>query len=119
LLLGGLIWFLWHIPLVLILPQQVQYTAVEIVLNLIILGLGSVCTFIYLAYVYIKSESVFVAAIAHVTLNNSARSFSYYVEIKNQLLANFGLAITMVIVVLLLYFTKQTIVFKEYFSKDK
>jgi len=115
--IGGLIWFAWHIPLVLVFPQTYSLTLLETIITVITLAVGSICTFAFLAYVYIKTENILVAAVTHITLNNSAASFSYFVTIQNQLLANIGLTITMLIVVGILIYSKQTKVFAEYFNK--
>ncbi|NOH02831.1 MAG: CPBP family intramembrane metalloprotease [Chloroflexi bacterium] len=116
LLVGGLIWYAWHWPLALVIPQTAQYQLWQNILNFIVLGVGSVCTFVYLAYVYVKSKSIWVTSLAHIVLNNSAASFSYFVLIENQFLANLGLALTMAIVVIILYLKKAPEVFREYFS---
>jgi membrane protease YdiL (CAAX protease family) len=78
LIIGGLIWYAWHWPLMLVIPQATEYALWQTSLNWIVLAMGSVCTFIYLTYVYVKSESVFVTAIAHITLNNASMSLSYF-----------------------------------------
>ena len=115
-LIGGLIWFAWHLPLALIIPQSVEYTVWQTVLNFFILSIGSICTFTYLAYVYVKSRSVWVTSLAHIVMNNSASAFSYFAVIQNQLLANLGLTLTMLIVVAILYYKKELKAFKEYFE---
>jgi membrane protease YdiL (CAAX protease family) len=114
-IVGGLIWYAWHLPLMLVIPQTVEYSLWQMILNSIILAIGSVCTFTYLAYVYVKSESVWVTSVAHITMNNVAASFSYYVIVQNQVLANIGLTLTMIIVVATLYYRKELNVFREYF----
>lgn len=76
-------------------------------LNHLILAIGSVCTFTYLAYVYVKSRSIFVTALAHIVLNNAAASFSYFVTVQNQMLTNLGLTLTMIVVIVILYFRKE------------
>ena len=116
--IGGLIWFVWHLPLSLIMPQSSPVTPWETVLNLLVLGIGSLCTFAFLAYVYVKSRNVFVASFAHIVLNNSSASLSYLVTITDQLKANLGLSLTMVIVVLVVYLSQEWRVFKEYFSEN-
>lgn len=113
---GGLIWFLWHIPLTLVFTAGPDFTITQNIINTAVLAISSVATFVFLAYVYIKTQNIFVASVAHITLNNSARSFSYFIILKDQLTANVGLAITMVLVVLVLYYMKELRVFKEYFS---
>jgi membrane protease YdiL (CAAX protease family) len=117
-IIGGLIWYAWHLPLALFIPQTAQYPLWQNLLNFLILAIGSVCTFTYLAYIYVKSRSVWVASLAHITMNNSAASFSYFVIIQNQILANIGLALTMIIVVAVLYFRKELGVFPRYFQEN-
>jgi len=110
---GGLLWYAWHLPLGLIAPAAAQTPVSEQLLNHLILAVGSICTFTYLAYVYVKTRSIFVTALAHIVLNNSAASFSYFVTVQNQLLANLGLTLTMVSVVVILYVRKELVVFQE------
>lgn len=110
---GGLLWYAWHLPLGLIAPAATQTPVGEQLLNHFILAVGSVYTFTYLAYVYVKSKSILVTALAHIVLNNSAASFSYFVTVQNQLLANLGLTLTMVSVVAILYFRKELAVFQS------
>lgn len=116
LVVGGLIWYVWHWPLVLIVPQTGTFPLWQTALNWVVLGVGSVCTFIYLAYVYVKSENILVASLAHIAMNNANQSFSYLAVIQNQLLANLGLVLAMVIVVAVLYATKELDVFGKYFA---
>jgi membrane protease YdiL (CAAX protease family) len=108
---GGLLWFAWHVPIPFMMPQTVETLGWESILNYLILAVGSVCTFAYLAYVYVKSGSVFVTSIAHIAMNNAAASLSYFVIVQDQLLANLGLTLTMVIVVAIM-FAKKLFVFK-------
>ena len=116
LLVGGLVWYAWHIPLVLVIPQSSGYPIWQTVLNYLILGIGSICTFVYLSYVYVKSRSVWVTSVAHITMNNSTSSFSYFAVLQDQFLANIGLSLTMLIVVLFLYYKNKLKTFKEYFE---
>jgi len=115
-LVGGLIWFAWHLPLALIIPQSVEYPIGQTVLNYFTLGIGSICTFVYLSYVYVKSRSVWVTSFAHIAMNNAASSFSYFTVLQNQFLANLGLTLTLLIVVAILYYTKELQAFDEYFK---
>lgn len=117
--IGGLIWFAWHLPLMLIIPQTVEYPAWLTAVNFVVTAIGSVCTFIYLAYVYVKSRSVFVTAIAHIAMNNASMSLSYFVILQNQVLANVGTVLAMVIVVAFLYYKNQFAVFREYFEQEQ
>lgn len=114
--IGGLIWYAWHLPLTLVIPQTVEYPLWQTLLNFIILAIGSVCTFTYLAYIYVKSKSVWVTSIAHIAMNNSASSFSYFAIVQNQVLANIDLTLTMIIVVAVLYYTKELNIFTKYFT---
>ncbi len=116
--IGGLIWYAWHLPLALVVPQTVDYPLWQTLLNLVVMAIGSVCTFTYLAYVYVKSESVFVTSIAHIVMNNSAASFSYFAVIQNQVLANLGLTLTMIVVIAILYYKKELDTFAKYFAPD-
>jgi membrane protease YdiL (CAAX protease family) len=111
-IVGGLLWFAWHIPISFMIPQTIEMPVWASILNYLILAVGSVCTFAYLAYVYAKSGSVFVTSIAHIAINNAAASLSYFVIVQDQLLANLGLTMTMVIVVAIM-FTKKLFVFDE------
>lgn len=113
-LIGGFIWYAWHWPIALLFPQSTEFTPAESVLNLIILGIGSICTFVYLAYVYVRSRSVWVASFAHIVMNNSAAVFSYFAVIQNQLLANAALAVAMVVVVVILLRRNALGTFHEY-----
>ncbi|OGO38863.1 MAG: hypothetical protein A2W35_08060 [Chloroflexi bacterium RBG_16_57_11] len=118
LLIGGLIWYAWHLPLTLLVPQTGQNPLWQILRNASFLAIGSVCTFTYLAYVYVKSKSVWVVSVAHIALNNSAMSFSYFTILQNQVLANLGLTLTMMIVVSILYGTKELSIFIEHFATN-
>lgn len=118
-IVGGLIWYAWHIPLVLVIAETQTFTIAQTILNLAVLAIGSICTHTFLAYVYVKSENILVASVAHITLDNVARSFAYFVIVQNQITANVGLAITMLIVVAVLYFSKKWKVFKDYFDRKE
>jgi membrane protease YdiL (CAAX protease family) len=112
-IIGGLIWFAWHVPISFMIPQSAGMTLWTSILNYLILAAGSLCSFAYLAYVYTKSGSVFVTAIAHIAMNNAAVSLSYFVTVQNQTLANLGLTLTMLIVVSVMS-AKKMFVFGEF-----
>jgi len=118
LLAGGSIWFVWHLPLAFVIPQTTDTSLGKSILNFIILAIGSICTFVYLAYVYVKSRSVWVTSLAHIAMNNSAASFSYFAVLQNQFLANMGLSLAMLIVILILYYKDELKTFKEYFEME-
>jgi membrane protease YdiL (CAAX protease family) len=118
LIIGGLIWFAWHLPLMLVIPSSSSFSITESMLNLIILAVGSICTFTYLAYVYVKSGSIFVTSVGHIAMNNAAAALSYYVIVRDQLLANIGTTLTMILVVGFLYVTHRLKVFEQEGNKD-
>ena len=113
---GGLLWYAWHWPLLLVIPQTVQYPLWQTALNWVILALGSVCTFIYLAYIYVKTENILVTSLAHIAMNNASQSLSYLVVIQNQFLANLGQVLAMVIVVVILYYSKELDIFDKHLT---
>jgi membrane protease YdiL (CAAX protease family) len=112
-IVGGLIWFAWHIPTRFMVPQTVEMPVWASILNVFILAVGSLCSFAYLAYVYVKSGSVFVTSFAHIAMNNAAIALSYFVIIKDQTLANLGMTLTMVIVVTIMV-SKKLFASKEF-----
>jgi membrane protease YdiL (CAAX protease family) len=111
-IIGGLIWFAWHLPISLMIPQATSTPTWSSILNYFILAVGSVCTHAYLAMVYVKSGSVFVTSIAHIAINNAAASLSYFVVVQDQVLANLGLTLTMLVVVIIMA-AKKSFVFGE------
>ncbi len=113
---GGLIWYAWHWPLLLVTPQTAVYSLWQTALSWVVLAIGSVCTFIFLAYVYVKSESIWVASLAHIVMNNANQSFSYFV-VPNQPLANLGLVLAMVVAVAVLYHTKELNTFEQHLAR--
>ena len=117
--IGGLIWFAWHVPLTLVMPSTVDFTAWQHICNGIVLAIGSIFTFVFFAYVYARSGSIWVASFVHAVFNNGSRSFSYFATVENQILANLGLAITMLAVVAFLYSRKEFEVFEEFFTKEE
>jgi hypothetical protein len=117
--LQQLVWYAWHLPLALVVPQTNVNSIAYMLLNSSMLALGSICTFIFLAYVYVKSRSIFVVSLTHIVLNNSAASFSYFVVIEEQMLANLGLMLTMLLVVTVLYVRKEFTIFEKYFSTSE
>jgi uncharacterized protein len=118
LVVGGLIWYAWHWPILLIVPQASSSDPLWLnVINFIVLGIGSMATFTYLAYVYVKSRSVFVTSIAHIAMNNAAGSLAFLCVVQSQFLANLGTVLAMVIVVAILYYRREFNVFAEYFAE--
>jgi len=111
-IVGGLLWFAWHIPISFMMPKTVEIPVWTTIINYLILAVGSICTFAYLAYVYVKSGSIFVTSIAHIAMNNAATSLSYFVIVQNQFYANLGLTLAMLIVVAIMV-SKRMLVFDE------
>ena len=116
---GGLIWFAWHVPLIFIMPGSIDFALWQHIANGIVLAIGSICTFVFFAYVYAKSGTIWVASFVHAVFNNGSRSFAYFAKVENQLLANLGLTITMLAVVAFLYSQKEFNVFKEFFAREE
>lgn len=114
---GGLIWFAWHVPLTLVIPSTTHFAAWEQAVNAAILALGSIFTFIFFAYVYARTGSIWVASFVHAVFNNGSRSFSYFATVENQILANLGLALAMIGVVWFLYIKKEFRVFDAFFNE--
>ena len=52
-----------------------------------------------------------------IVMNNSTTSFAYFAIVQNQVLANLGLTLTMMIVVAILYHRKEFTVLTEYFTR--
>jgi len=118
-IVGGLIWFAWHVPLMLVLPGTGDFTLWQHAFNIVMLAIGSVCSFVFFAYVYAKSGTIWVASFAHAVMNNASRSFSYFVKIENQLSANLALAITMAMVVGILYSAKELEIFHSFLTDER
>jgi len=116
---GGLIWYAWHWPLALVFPPAPESPLWQTALSLIAGAVGSICTMIYLAYAYVKSDSIWVAALAHIAMNNAARSFAYFVVVREQWLADLGLALTMILVAFALYVTKGLDLFERHLERQE
>jgi uncharacterized protein len=111
---GALIWYAWHLPLGLLAPQHLQPE--QVLPNLAIMAVGSVGTFAYLAYVYVRSRSVWVTALAHIVLNNASASFGYLFILEDQFLANLGTVLVMALVAAGLVATGRTTASRDYFD---
>jgi hypothetical protein len=110
---GGLIWYAWHLPLAVMMPPAQSPAAWQSFLNWVVLAVGSIFTFIYLAYVYVRSGSVFVVSIAHITMNNASMALAYFAVVRDQLLGNLGTVLVMVLVVVILHARRELRVFRE------
>lgn len=110
--IGGLIWYAWHLPLTLVIPQQAPLSPNKQAILIIVMAIGSILTFIYLAYVYVKTQSIFVTALAHIVMNNASASLSYLFVVHDYFLANLSTVLVMGVVVALLYATGRLQIFK-------
>lgn len=117
LLIGGLLWYAWHLPLALVVPAAAPVPLWQTILNHVAALVGSICTHTYLCYVYAKSRSIFVPSIAHIAMNNASRSFAYFVVVTNQFNANLAQYIAMIVVVALLYYRKELHIIPEFLSQ--
>jgi membrane protease YdiL (CAAX protease family) len=114
--IGGLIWFAWHVPLMFILPDTSGFALWQHLLNGAVLAVGTIGTFVFFAWAYAKAGTIWLPSLVHAVFNNGARSFSYFVTVKSQLLANVGLTLTMLGVVAWLYFHVELRVFDSFLS---
>lgn len=116
---GGLIWFAWHLPLLFIMPGPPGFTAWQHACNAVLLAAGSICTFAFFAYVYAKSGTIWVPSLVHAVFNNGSRSFSYFAKVEDPLLANLGLAVTMLAVVAFLHYRKEFKVVRDFLGEQQ
>ena len=116
LIVGGLLWYAWHLPLTLVFPATEAVPLWQTIVSHAAAMVGSICTHTYLCYVYARSKSIFVPSIAHITMNNASRSFAYFVVITNQFTANIAQYLVMVIVVAFLYYRKELEIIPEFLS---
>ncbi len=107
LLLGGVIWYLWHLPLLLVVPPAAPVPLWQAVVEQLGAVIGAICTHVYLCYVYSRSGSILVPSVAHISLNNAARSLSYFAVLRSQFAANLAQDLVFVIVVLSLYLSRE------------
>jgi hypothetical protein len=107
LLIGGVLWYVWHLPLLLVVPTGASLPVWQTVVNTIAGIIGSICTHTYLCYVYVKNRSIFVPSLAHITLDNAARSFSYFIVLQNQFTANLAQNLIMVAILVFLFYNKE------------
>ena len=116
---GGLIWLAWHAPLMLVLPDTSGFTAGQHALNAAVLAVGAIASFVFFAWVYAKSGTIWVPALAHAVFNNGSRSFAYFAVVENQILANVGLMLAMLAVVAVLHIRGEWAVFDAFFSQGQ
>ena len=107
LIVSGFLWYLWHQPLLLVFPAPAPVPLWQTIATHAAAIIGSICTHTYLCYVYAKSRSIFVPSIAHIALNNAARSCAYFVVIQNQFTANLVQYLVFVLLAAFLYYKKE------------
>lgn len=107
LLLGGFIWYLWHQPLVLILPPGPAVPLWQTVITHAAGILGTSAAHIYFCYVYAKSRTIFVPSVAHIAWNNAAGAFAYFFVVQDPLVASLVQSLIMVPVVVFLYTSRE------------
>jgi membrane protease YdiL (CAAX protease family) len=117
LVIGGLLWYAWHLPLALIFPVAAPVPLWQATLSHITAMIGSIGTHTYLCYVYAKSGSIFVPSIAHIAMNNASRSLAYFVVITDQFTTNIAQYLVMVIVIAVLCYRKELKIIPEFLSQ--
>jgi len=110
---GGVIWYAWHLPLALVVtvPQQLQQSRSEQLALIVPMVLGALAAHTYFAYAYVKTRNILVASLAHIVLNNASASFGYVFVIQNAFLANLGTVLVMTLIVAALCATGRLEVF--------
>ncbi len=109
---GGLIWFGWHLPLALLGPSKPF--GLLAALDAALLAVGAVATFVLFAWLFAWGGSIWVPSLFHAVLNNGSRALSYWMKVENQLGANALLSAVMVLAVVLLWRTGQLRVFARW-----
>jgi membrane protease YdiL (CAAX protease family) len=95
--LGGTVWYVWHLPLMLLFPMpKLSWTFLAASSASLV---GTIAMHVFLCRAYTQSGSIFVPSLTHATFNNAARSFAYYAILTNQLVGNVVVALSMVAVV--------------------
>jgi len=79
-LIGAAIWALWHAVMI---AEGLNYPSIHPVLGVLLMIVFCIPLGIIIQYLYKKSNSVFVAALAHAALNKSAMSMSFVLTEEN------------------------------------
>lgn len=114
LIVGGILWYLWHQPLALIVPASAPVPLWQTIATHAAGIIGSICMHTYFCYVYAKSRSIFVPSIAHIAMNNAARSFAYFIVVQDQFTANLVQYLVIIPIVAFLYYRKELDVVFEF-----
>ena len=100
-LLVGFIWWLWHIPLTMLTSLPAKSVTEAITLSLS--GLVSTTLMgIVLAWLFYASESIFPAALAHITFNQANTALVVFISF-NPLVFNMILTMILLLIALVLY----------------
>jgi len=105
--IGGFLWYLWHQPLLLIVPSGPAVPLWQTITTHATAIVGSIFMHTYFCYVYARSRSIFVPSIAHIAMNNAMRSLAYFVVVQDQFTANIVQYLVMVPVIVFLYYRKE------------
>lgn len=99
---GGLVWYAWHLPLLLVLPATENASAVPpafAAARVVALGCGAIAIHALFAYAYARTGSIWVPALLHGTIDNASRAASYWLIVSDQAIADIALAASMVVIV--------------------
>jgi len=116
---GGLIWFIWHIPLGFLGPETETEVTTKAVLNYLLLGVSSLGMYAIFAYIFVVTKSIWVPSFFHIVVNNSQRAFSYWYSVKDQELASIILSLITIVVVLALWKSGRFRVFERWGNEIK
>ena len=79
-LIGSIIWALWHAVMIF---QGLNYPSVHPLLGILLMIIFCIPIGIINQYFYVKSKSVFVAALAHAALNKSAMTMTFLLSVES------------------------------------
>lgn len=74
-IVSGLIWAAWHIPLIIFLPDQFDFGGLPLYYTLPVFTLSLTAVSVFLAWIRLKTGSVWPAVIAHGSHNSITLSF--------------------------------------------
>ena len=117
---GGLVWYAWHLPLLLVVPATADAGATPPALaiaRVVALGCGAIATHTLFAYAYARAGSIWVPALLHGTIDNASRAAGYWVAVTDQAVADIALAVSMVAVVGVLLVSGELRVIEKFFRR--
>ncbi len=118
---GGLIWYAWHVPLLLVVPSTAagETDPLSTAVRIVALAVGAIATHTVFAYAYARSGSIWIASLVHGTIDNASRSGSYWVIVVDQYRADVAVAVSMVVVVALLAATGELRWIPRFFGRSR